>query len=626
MTGGYCGRLLLVDMDTGRTDDMQVPSRAAERYLGGKGFGVKLLYDLVGPEIDPLSPDNVVMFLTGPLTGTAAPAMRGVVVTKSPLSGTFCDSYYGGHFAHELKYSGYDGVIVRGRASNPAYLYIDGGKVEIRDAGFMWGKDTYDTYDAIKAALGDNRVKIACIGPAGERLVRFACVDCSPHRQAGRGGAGAVMGSKNLKAIVVRGASAVPVSDSVRLMDILHRCHERARSRPNSHTQAGTTGAVDFANEMGFFPVRNYKYGTMENASDLIGTSPQRERFWLRDLACSGCMIRCTKHGILKGGRRRGLEGDTIEYETLGLIGGNLGLQRFEEVAYAGNLCDRLGMHTISTGSAVGFAIECYDNGLISRDETGGLDLRFGDSDSIISLIGKIAAREDIGDLLADGVKRAATALGRGAEDYAVHVKGLEVPAWSPRGANSMGLEYMTSDRGACHMRSWPISAEMSGESYPGGRATYRDPHGIGGLVAWQQNLSAACWSLVQCDFGRDVVDIEMALEFLSAATGMDISPHEFALIGERIWNMTRLYNLREGFSARDDTLPKRFREEPLPDGPSRGHRFTDEICDTMRSEYYRYRGWEESGVPSSERLAELGLEEMVDTSTMESTTIWNLD
>lgn len=604
----YCGKFLSIDLGSGLVQDLELKEEMIETFLGGKGFGVSLLYDLVPEHVEPLSPDNALLFLTGPLTGTAAPSMRGVVVSKSPLTGTINDSYFGGHLGHEIKYAGYDGLIITGRANVPVYLYLGAEGLEIKEAGKMWGLDTYETYEYIKGELYDRTVKIACIGPAGEKMVPYACIDCDPHRQAGRGGAGAVMGSKNLKALIIKGHSMVPIANPALFQELLQTYYTGFPPEGNNFTIHGTPGSLDFANEMGFFPYKNYQDGVMPEGETKLGAPLQKKEFWLKDWACSGCVVRCSKIGKLKKGRFKGLIGDTTEYETLGLLGSNLGMANLDAVTYMGNLCDRLGLDSISTGGVLGFALECFERGIINSQDTQGLELKFGSPQEMITLILQIAKREGFGDVLAEGVKKAAERIGGGARDYAMEVKGLEVPAWTPRGLNAMSLAYMTNDRGACHLRAFGVPIETGSGDYPGGTVHHMKPEGIGPFVAYLQNMSSATWSLIQCELSKGALDETMLLQFLSAATGRTMDMEEFLTIGERIWNLTRLYNLREGFRIEDDDLPKRFKEEALPSGYSKGHKISEENRHFMLKEYYQARGWDTEGIPKQEKLEELKL------------------
>ena len=607
----YMGKLLYVDLTSETIKDIPLDPQLVESYVGGKGFGAKILYDLLPANCDPLSPRNILIFMPGPLTGTLAPAMRGCVVTKSPLTGTFADSYFGGHFAQEIRFCGYDGIIVTGATPEPSYLWVDDGKVEIRSAAGIWGLDTFSTVEKIRAELGDESVKTACIGPAGEKMVSFALINCEYNRHAGRAGTGAVMGSKKLKALVLRGSKAVTPADP----DAFEKAVDQAYLEVAEDETAagfntfGTPASIDFANDEQLLPTNNYFDGSFEGA-DGLNAEAQSEQFWLRNVACAGCPIACGKVGMIKKGRRKGLITDVVEYETAAMIGSNLGISDVREVAYLVKKCDALGLDGMSAGGVAGFAIEAYREGIITKDDTGGQELNFGDSASVEYLLDKIAAREGLGNLLARGVKYASEEMGKGSDAYAVHVKGLESPAWGPRSVPGMALALATADRGGCHQRAFPILYEVGGEW--NGEAVDRDAlKGKGEIVAHLQNYLAALDTLVKCDFAAYSIKDSTYCQMLEAATGNQWNVDKLMQLGERIWNQVKLFNLREGFSRSDDTLPKRFTEEPLPAGPQEGKKITLQDLDQLLDEYYQVRGWDSSGEPSPEKLKELGLDNM---------------
>jgi aldehyde:ferredoxin oxidoreductase len=608
MNNSYAGRFLFIDLTRKEIRTQPVPETLKALYIGGKGFGARLLADAVPPGTDPLSPDNFLMFMTGPLTGTAAPAMRGCVVFKSPLTHLFSDSYFGGSFSHEIKYAGYDGLIISGRADTPVYLWIDDDQVQIRDAALLWGKDILETGDRIKAALKDDTVKTAVIGPAGEHLVPFALIGCEFNRQAGRAGGGAVMGSKNLKAIAVRGSRLVRVHDPrgfARACD--NALAELAASADvQSLKQGGTAASVEFASETGLLPSLNYQYGTFEKAAAL-GDQGQGRQLWLGTNACLGCPIGCAKIGAVRTGKYKGLVSDIIEYESAALMGSNLGISDIRAVARLVKSCDLLGLDTMSCGSTIGFAMEACQKGLIPSP--AGIDLDFGNVAAVQYLIDAIAHRkEGLGSLLSRGVKAAASEIGGRASQMAQHTKGLETPAWGPRGVSGMGLAYMTTDRGGCHQRGFTVTHELSGE-WNGKKIDPLSPEGKADMVIALQNYSAGTDTLVKCDFGTFGISAATYAALLSAATGRQILPEIFDQVGERIWNLTRRFNLAHGMDPAEDTLPRRFVEEPLPDGPARGHRISKADMAVMRSAYYAARGWDASGIPEPATLNRLDIE-----------------
>jgi len=611
MVHAYAGKIRRVNLSKeGGTQVEPFDAKFAKVFLGGKGFGAKFLYDLVGPGTDPLGPSNVIVYCTGPLTGTLAPTNRYCIVTKSPLTGLFSDSYAGGYFSQELKYAGYDVLIISGKAGKPVYIRIDDGNVEVKPADHLWGLDTYQTYEVLKNDLKDRTVKISCIGPAGERMVKYALVDSDYHRQAGRCGTGAVMGSKNLKAIAVRGTGEISVADPKAFDEAVWKSYQEIResTAAQEYTRGGTQSFTDFSNHQAFFPARNFQDGCFEGYENL-GEQSQKRHLWLRESGCFSCPIHCTKVGMIRRGKWTGTVCDIIEYESVGLLGGNCGISFLEGVAYANLLCDKLGLDTISTGNVIGFAMECYERGILNKSDTDGLDLTFGNWEAQKELIEKIAYREGLGDILAEGVLRAAKQLGRGAEDIAVHVKGMEAPAWGPRGSTGMGLALATSDRGCDHQRAWPIAYE-TGQSWAfGGPLDRLALEGKAEVVKWEQDHLSSLYSLVVCEFSRSGISNDTYAKMVSAATGWDIDYLRLLKYGERTWNLIRMFNIREGIGRRDDaSLPKRWKE-PLPSGPARGHRFTDEEFVRMLDDYYEERGWDREGRPKKEKLQELGLE-----------------
>ena len=613
MKGGYQGRILRIDLSSGTSDTIAVGQELAEKYIGGKGFGVRFLYDLVGPEVDPLAPPNVLMFMPGPLTGTLAPSMREAIVFKSPLTGLYADSFHGGVLGPEIKYCGYDGIIITGKANSPAYVYLDGDRVEIRDAGFLWGADTNETYEKLYEALGDRTIKIACIGPAGENLVRFALIDCTPHRQAGRCGAGAVMGSKNLKALVVRGGShLVRVADSTRFLDLVRAAHERIKQMPAFH-ELGTLRDVPGHSTAAVIPTLNAQRATFDGVHTIAGPL-HRDRIWLRHTACMGCVTACSKVGTLRRGPHRGTVVENVEYESLALMGANLGIDNLEALAYACHLCDLYGLDTMSAGGVIGFAMEATERGDLAKGDLDGLDLRFGAYQEVHRLLGMIAQREGIGDLLAEGVKRASEAIGGDSFKYGLHTKGLEMPGYDPRGLPGQGLGYMTGDKGGEHVQGYMPDFEYRGYPWQNAEVDRFALKGKAEIVIWLQNYQVGTNTLVKCDFvkryaedGGSPTPSEFA-GFLTSVTARTCSPEDIEFVGERIWNLVRLYNLREGITRQDDDLPYRIGAEALQDPPVAGCKLSQRDLDTMLDEYYRLRGWDVNGVPSAAKLAELGL------------------
>ena len=605
MTDAYTNKLLMIDLTHESITLLPVSDTLKNEFIGGKGFGAKLLYDRLSPGTDPLGKDNLLMFMTGPLTGTLAPAMRGCVVTKSPLTGIFLDSYFGGSFSPEIKYAGYDGILITGQAKKPSYIWINDDHVEIRDARHIWGTDTLESNRLIKTELGDDTIKIAGIGQAGENQVLFALIGCEFNRQAGRGGAGAVMGSKNLKAIAIKGSKTVDIHDPEQFTKACRKAFKELENSPDveAFRQAGTAASIDFANETGLLPHKNYQNGTFSKASDLSDIG-QSKHLWLGSSACMGCPIRCSKTGAVRTGRYKGIVSDIVEYESAALMGSNLDISDIRAVAHLVKRCDLYGMDSMTTGNLIGFAMEACEKGLIPSPQ--GIDLKFGNVAAAEHLIDAMAFRKsDLGKLLSQGVKQAAKEIGGPAMDIAQHTKGLESPAWGPRGVSGMGLAYMTTDRGGCHQRGFPVSYELAGE-WEGQKLDPLSPEGKAAMVIALQNYSAGTDTLVNCDFGSYGISAATYADLFSAATGRKISSDVLMKTGDRIWNLVRCFNLDQGMDPSTDTLPARFVKEPLPDGPSKGHRISEQDMTVMRQDYYALRGWSSNGHPLEKTLNKL--------------------
>jgi len=569
-----------------------LPPAIYTRYIGGRGLGVKLLYDQVSRHTDPLSPDNLLIFSVGPLTATVAPTSgRFVVVTKSPLTGTVFDSHAGGFFGAELRRAGYAAILLEGRSPSPVYLWINDGEVELRDASSLWGYDTEKTTDIIIEET-DQHTKVACIGPAGENKVKLASIITDRHRAAGRGGVGAVMGSKNLKAIAVRGTGDVDVADPDRLRTAADHC--RLLLKKNAVTNKalpvhGTAALMGVINRYGLLPTRNFQEGVFNDADGLSGEK-LLERIFVRAYSCYGCPIGCGRITTAYG-----REGGGPEYETIWAFGPQCGINDLEWIAAANQRCNLLGLDTISVGNTIGCAMELVQRGKLEAP------LRFGETKSLLELLDDIAFGRGLGSEMGEGARSFASRYG--APELAMHVKGLELPAYDPRGAQGHALGYATSNRGGCHLRAYMIGPEILGTPV---RVDRDLTEGKPQLVILLQNLSAAVDSLVLCRFTTFAWSVEDYTELLSAAVGQPIKPETLLVTGERIWNLERLFNLREGFTAKDDRLPARF-SSPLPDGSSR-QRVVH--LDAMLTEYYRLRRWDREGRPTKSLLKYLNIEE----------------
>lgn len=620
---GYVGKWLFVDLTEGRIEPREYEPSLAEQYLGGNGFGTRLLWEQVGPEVDPLAPESLLIFATGPLCGTLMPnASRVEVIAKSPLTDLYGDANAGGFFGPELKFAGWDAVVITGQAPRPLYLAITDERVELRDADDLWGLTTSRTETAIRQAWGDPRVKTAIIGPAGENLVRFAGIQITPQRSAARCGLGTVMGGKRLKAIAVRGRGPIHVADRARFHELATSFHRRIRGNVifPAVSAHGTPGIVSLMDALGRFPTRNFQLGSFPQVDD-ISAEALEARAFVRHLSCFGCPVGCDKLYRLLDGCHTGTALHSLEYETLNALGACIWNNDLDAILAANRLCDDMGMDTISAGRVVSFAMELWEQGILSLDDTGGLALHWGDMDLVLRLLEMIAHREGFGELLAEGTRRAAQSIGRDAEQYAMHVKGLEIPAQDGRAQKSMGLAHVTSSRGADHLKAFPTIDETGypeegrrryGEQYlpeiveP--LATKHKPM----LVKDGEDFGAVVDSVGVCKSGGTFVmaelywsDIAAALE---AAAGMEMPAERLKRIGERIYNLQRCYNVWHGITRADDRLPRRFSHEPSPSGNARGQVIDPE---PMLDEYYRLRGWDPAtGWPTAEKLRQLGLEE----------------
>lgn len=593
------GKILVINLTEETYSVHKADFSVIRAFIGGKGLGAYLLYKTLKGGEDPLSPANPLMFLTGPLTGTTFPTSgRSVVVSKSPLTGIFADSHFGGYFGPELRKAAYDGLIITGRSKKPRYVFINDGAVEFKDAGNIWGLPVDETVLRVRKETNP-KARVACIGPAGENLVRFAAImmdrdgDAARAGIAARGGLGAVMGSKNLKAVAVKGTGKIHVVDEEGLRAAAVTALQVIKENTfiPTRTRFGTSYWVEPMNRHGILPTRNFRTGFIENAERLY--ADHLDGLAKKDVTCFNCPIRCGKKIHIE---ERPVK---VEYEDIALLGSNNGIKAMEDVAKALMLCNNLGLDAISTGNVVGFAMECGEKGIL-KNMPG-----FGDAEGQRELIRNIACRRGIGDILADGVREAAKKIGRDAEKFAMHVKGMEIPGYEPRSSWGMALAYATSDRGACHQRAWTVASELAGH------LKRFDFEGVPAFVKDVQDERAAAYSLIVCDFAPLIMrNVSQALK---CSTGIDLNEDEYKKAGERIWNLTRLFNAREGMCRRDDTLPARVFEDPLPmplgDGIKPLSLPRDKFEQAL-DEYYTLRGWDTDGIPSREKLAELGLDE----------------
>ena len=598
---GWMGKILRIDLTRGTISQEALERDDLRNYIGARGLGTRLFVKEVDPNVDPLSPENKVIFMSGPLTGTFAPCGgRFNVVTKGVLNGTIAASNSGGNFGPELKFAGFDGIIIEGRAAKPVYLWVYNDQVEIRDASELWGKDVFETTDLIKAGT-DEETKVACIGPAGENQVKFACIMNEYHRAAGRSGVGAVMGSKNLKAVAVRGTGGVKVASVNDFMEAAVDARKKLAAHPVTSeglTAYGTNILINILNENGGLPVKNYSEAAVFEGAEKISGEYQAEKYLVKNKGCFGCTIGCGRVTKISQGKFKS-RGEGPEYEATWAFGANLGLDDFEAVSKANFLCNELGLDPITMGSTLACAVEMYQKEIIP---TGDVEqsLHWADGELLVEMVKKTAFREGFGDQLAEGSYRLADQYGH--PEYSMTVKKQELPAYDPRGQQGIGLNYATSNRGGCHVRGYLTSPEILGIPELADPAS---TEGKPALLKLFQDLTALVDSSGTCLFTTFAIGLSELSSEIRAATGITMSDEEFLLAGERIWNMERLFNLAAGFSSKDDRLPKRLLEEPMKGGPRQGQVHQ---LDKMLPEYYELRGWNENGVPKEGKMEELGL------------------
>jgi len=628
----FYGHVLWVDLTRGSLETTDVDRAVLRKYLGGYGLGMYYLLKHLPPGCDPLSPDNVMVVANGLLTGTGAPCTpRYVICAKSPLTHALARSEAGGFWGAELKKCGYDAIVLTGKAKTPVYLWISDGAAEIRDADGIWGLTTGESEDRIRESVGDDKARVLVIGPGGENLVRYAGICSDLSHFSGRNGLGAVMGSKNLKAIAVRGKGQVNVNDRAKLVEITRRIGQLAKEHPLSSLlhDRGTSPGVDVNNAAGCLPTRNWSTGVFEGAAD-IGSDRLTYDYLVDRGGCHVCSIRCKRvvelnDPELKVERRYG----GPEYETLVSLGSNCGISNLKVVLKANELCNKYAIDTISAGMVISFAMACYEKGLITRAETGGLDLCFGNDEALLAVIDQIAYRRGIGRLLAEGSELAAKEIGRGAEQFVMTVKGQEVPMHDPRVKTGLGLQFALSPNGADHWFAQHDPFFVSEDSYgtkalaPLGIAAPVPALDLGPdkvrLVLYTSFLNALYDSLGACVFGvvaRGIVPLDDLVELVRAVTGWHTSLWELVKSGERVNTMARLFNLREGIGREQDRLPETF-FRPFVGGPLDGKNALDKRAfDQAIQAYYSMAGWDpETGIPTDGKIHELGLDEFVTTT-----------
>jgi len=627
MSGGFVGKILRVNLSEKSCISEPFKEDLARKFLGGSGYATKILLDELKPGVDPLSPENKLILATGILTGTLCEGSSGWhAVTKSPLTGMWTGTRSGGFFSSELKYAGYDMVILDGRAEEPVYLWIQDGAAEIRDAKNVWGEKIPDADAIIKKEVGESGARIVIIGPSGEKMVRFAAIINDLGRAAGRCGAGAVMGSKNLKAVAVRGSGDVKIADPEAFGKLILEMEKAVMNNPMQplYSTQGTPAYTTALNQLGALPTKHGKTTYYEKAEDL-SSEVLHEKMLIKRRACQACSYGCKLLTENKYGRFKTPPMSGPEYETIDMFGPFALNNNLEAIQRANYICNVYGIDTISAGYMVAFAMECFERGWITEKDTDGIKLSWGDPDVIVKMTEKIAKRDGFGSILAEGAVRAAEKIGAGAPEIALHVKGLEMPGHDARACKDMALAYGTCNRGCCHMRYfWPGGPSMFKQDYgllpyglpkPDKLDRFAETEDTATVVKILQDAGNVHEALGVCEFVCATpteeygVTIKRLAGVLSALTGWKIDDFELVKIGERIFNLERLFNIREGAKRKDDLLPKRF-SEPILDGPSKGKKV--ENYEKMLDWYYELRGWSKDGVPTKEKLKELDIHEQL--------------
>ena len=616
---GHNGKILRVDLNGRTMSEEELPEILFRRYLGGGGLSLYYLLKELKPGVDPLGPENVLIFAASAVTGhPAAGYSRFSVAAKSPITGAFGESEAGGWWGPELKFAGFDAIVIKGKADRPVYLWIHNGKAEIRDASHLWGQMTRESQEMIRKELGDGKVRVALIGPGGEKLVKFACILNELKHANGRTGLGAVMGAKNLKAIAVRGDKKMSLHDPEKVREIVKEVGEIWKKNPSSVGELGTARGVMPLNAGGILPTRNFTTGTFEKAEAICGET-MRDTILVSRGTCYGCPVRCKREVKVEEPYRVDPEYGGPEYETLGAFGSLCGIGDLKAIAMANQLCGAYGIDTISTGTTIAFAMECFEKGILTPRETDGIKLQFGNAEAMVAMVEKIGKREGFGDLLAEGVKTAAEKIGKGSRNYAMHVKGLPLPIHEPRGKAGLALAYSISPTGADHLEHPhdPVFETEAGlkSILPLGIIEPLSALDLSSKKVRMFVYLQQLYSLFNCiglcvltgKFFGGPVSMNTIPEYVNAVTGWDTSLWELMKVGERHSAMARIFNLREGLSSKDDCLPDRI-FEPLEGGALKGKRIDPEEFQKALKTYYGMMGWDENGIPLDGKLEELEL------------------
>jgi len=600
-------KVFAVDLSNGKISEKPIERKLIEEFLGGRGLGIRLLYELNKPNVDPLSPENHLIFIVGPYTGTPGSFTAFYnVTTKSPLTGTCSAAHSGGHFAPAMRKAHVDGLIIRGKSPKPVYIYIADGKVELRDASALWGKTVFDATEALTEMHPGS--KCAVIGPSGEKLVMFAAIMNDNERAAGRGGVGAVMGSKNLKGIVALGTGEVPVVDEDYLRASYKTAMATVKEKAVAFATYGTPMVAGITGKGGCIPTRNFSTSWFPNYDKVTGDFMHKNGNFIRHMSCYRCPLHCSKVNRAFGEFESEAEGP--EYETLGLFGPNCGNDNVNAIIKANAICNEYGIDTISTADAIAYAIELFQKGYLTEKDTGGLVLNWADPTMIVRLTELIAKREGIGEFIGQGVKRMSDKFDAKAKEFAIHVKGLEPSAYEPRSLTGMAMVFATSPRGACHLRGTVYVPELFTGVIDRKKLRGKTP-----VVVEYQDIATIFDSMIICKFGgRNAFanNIENMIPLLKASIGLEVDFKKLKEIAARIWTLERLYNVREGFGMKDDMLPERFYNEKIDDGPSKDCVIDKTEFIAEMEDYYAARGWDKNGVPTEETLKKLDLAELV--------------
>jgi len=608
---GYAGRILLIDLSTGKTTVEPLNEEYAKKYIGGIGLGMRLYLDHSKAGVDPFSPDNPLILTTGPISGTMWPTGGNghTFVSKSPQTFGVGESKAHGSFGTEMKRAGYDAIIIKGKAEKPVYLWVDDDSIQLVDASALMGKSPGETEDAIREELGDYYIRVAAIGIAGEKLSRIACIINDKTRAAGRTGLGAVMGSKNLKAIAMRGTRDVAVAKTDEFMEYVKEFHERMKGPATQKYRAlGTPENILVHNSLSCMPTRNYRNSRFEGAEKVSG-EVLNEKYVAKIIGCGSCAMRCEHEVVVPEGPYKNTM-TRMEYESLWALGPYCGVDRLDAIIKAMDLCNYYGVDSISTGVIAGFAMDCYETGILTQQDMSGIDAKFGNAEAMVQLVEKIGKREGIGEVLADGVKFAAEKIGKGSDKLALHIKGVEVTGYDLRCLKTAALGFAVSFRGADHNRHGAYAFDVKGKVN-----RLIAEKGRGKLVRDMEDVYNLIDSFIVCKFSRGTYYKELPdmAKLYALVTGFEITPEDLKKAGERIQNVARLFNIREGLGRKDDNLPYKVMHEPIPDeGPSKGAFVTQAELDLLLDDYYESRGWTKEGIPTKEKLKELGMEELM--------------